>query len=268
MWAGALALSVGLGMIIPAAQALWYDTDELAPVTVPRGQVGFAATRDDPVNTEPLKDSAGHANAERAAYLTRADQAGSVSVGTSLAGQLRGDDAAELAKPAPVFAKYVVDGLAEGNSRLTYTASVYAPTGALGVSVAAPVRLVRVPESYYTVENVANPDGLLCEDFFKDLDDPEGTLVVVTYSGNGVAATSGDLELVNYPQDVGVNVWCLMATPPSGSTYSNDASITGSTTVGDKSAEDSWIATVERSDDPDEQLIVAFTPTVSRWNEP
>ncbi|MDR1635116.1 MAG: hypothetical protein LBS27_09415 [Bifidobacteriaceae bacterium] len=277
MWAGAIALAVGLSAAIPAAQALWHDPDTLPAVTFPRGAVGFAATRDYPGNLgdpadQRLKDSLSltdpnaKAFSNLNAYATRRGSVDSASQGTTMLGQLTQADAQTLETPdATLYAKYVVDALAEANAALTYTARLNRPSSpdGGGITTGATVRFYLVPDSEYNPDTIGSYS---CGAFFTRLDDGEFAATVGgVYTGTALSITNVP-TLVAYGETTGKDLWCLEATPPDSSEYENTASITGQTKVGQKSNQDDWSATLVFSDDAADQLIVAFTPTVSRWD--
>ncbi|MDR2453543.1 MAG: hypothetical protein LBD51_03095 [Bifidobacteriaceae bacterium] len=247
-----------MGLGIPGAQALWYDAQAMDGGAVPRGVVGFAAARVVDTGDTPLVDAARKKFSTHGAYADRADIAKSADQGAALSAQLTGDDAEAAAEGNIIYVQYVVNGLAVGNSRLTYVARLDGK-GLAGVTAGAAARLYLVPKDY-------NFSTSSCEDFFTAVEleglEPAAS---VSYAGNGAQNDSPGQELVDYPATTGQHIWCLRVAPASGQ-YRNDASIEVDTEVGVKSDSDSWTVEVTRTTDGEDQLRVSFTPTVSRWN--
>ncbi|MDR2347426.1 MAG: hypothetical protein LBD90_02155, partial [Bifidobacteriaceae bacterium] len=216
IFAGALALGVGLGLGVQGAQALWYDSlPDWDGFEVNRGQVGFAAARVvDSGGGTPLVDADGKEFSTHGAYADRASIAKSADQGAALSAQLTGDDA-KAAATGDIYVQYVVNGLAVGNSRLTYVARLDGK-GLAGVTAGAAARLYLVPKD--EVDGFSN-----CENFIKAAEH-DGVEPVVSYAGNGAQNDSAGLELVDYPATAGQHIWCLKVARASGQ-YRNDASI-------------------------------------------
>jgi hypothetical protein len=281
LWAGVAAVSVGLSLGISAAYALWYDQDGLKAAQVRRGAVGFAVTRDPaaipvaktdpgrlagpPVDGTAPKYSLFDEYAD-ASFGQAPDQvtiAGAVSLGTTLSGQLTDADAGAAAL-GDLYARYAVDARAQGNARLTYAPELAPPGGGpIGMTSAGTALL------YYAG---TDPDVTCDAAFFAAHDDPagEGLPRVVYQAGQSEAGDLDQLPPVvglDYADQTGQHFWCLKIAQADDGAHRDEAEIAVGTAVGDKIRSDSWSAAITYSDAPEDQLIVAFTPTVSRWDQ-
>jgi hypothetical protein len=248
-------LGLGLGLGVQAAHALWYDPVELPEATIRLGVVGFAVTRDLGDGNVPLTDGGDPTELN---YSTDPDNNYG---GSSLTGQLTTGDAEALQdqdQDGALYVKYVVDGRADGDAELTYLPELRLPAESTeeGATVGTEAVL------YYA----GTEPGLSCEAFFKvpaNLEDQP----YVSHNPDADPALSANLDelaaIVADTSTTGTHVWCLMIKKPEAS-HTDTASISVGTAVGEKSDEAVWTAVIDRSTKPEDQLIVAFTPTVSR----
>ncbi|MDR0594813.1 MAG: hypothetical protein LBG60_16515 [Bifidobacteriaceae bacterium] len=271
---GALALALGLGLGIPAAQALWWVEKSLPGPSIQLGVVAFSAGRavppTDPIH--PLTDGTDEDNAFSThwGYEERHEEEEGADVGTTLSRQLTEDDAEALEAGAALYIKYVVSGQAQGNSLMTY-----APDLTLPVDNGNPIQVGWTANSVILLYSAGNEDPanpVSCDAaFFKQYEDGASspTPTGIKYNGDGKAPTQvgGDPDpLVGFTEETNQQVWCLKAVPIT-TAHKNDALIKVATELdGLKTAKDTWTATIaDRSTDAEDQVIVSFTPTVSRW---
>ncbi|MDR2253163.1 MAG: hypothetical protein LBD97_04755 [Bifidobacteriaceae bacterium] len=258
-----MLLAVGLGFGASATQALWRGgASTWGTVTIQRGQVGFAVERDPGAqNAARLVDDAGSPNdySVHIGYGTRRDLAGSADQGSQLSGHLGAADIDALrdGQIGVVYAKYVVSGLAVGNSLLTYSAGITAPPA--GVTATASADLYLVPPDEY-----GDPEEVDCAAYLAT--EPADPADKISYppSGNPPVTTH---TLVSLGESTDTAVWCLKvhSLAPPGGTHTNTGSITVDSGVGVKSGSDEWTATLTYTEEEADQLAVWFTPTVSRW---
>jgi hypothetical protein len=266
--AGAAALGAGLGLGVPAAMALWFDTADLPEAVFQSGQVGFAVARSPKTEGTSLSDGTNEYSSDGHSASEIDD--GADVIGTTLKAPVAaGAELARFAPDTPFYAKYVVTGRADANAIMTYTPKLILP-GTLppGVTVGSTVLLY-----YAGPEDPDNP--VICgEDFFGQFDNAESKLPSrLEYSSADGAKPSllapGEQglqfgTLVEASNNRGHHAWCLSATADPAAAQ-NTAEVKVSTWVGVKTDADDWEAVIKRSSELEDQLIIAFTPTVSRW---